>query len=163
MRMHAVLPDGKQVPLLHIPEWDFDWQNRYTYAQPVRLPAGAVIHSELVYDNSAANPDNPNVPPKRVRWGRETTDEMGSVTLMVTPADEADLKTLQRGIREHQRASATTRVRNSVTNGFADLDKDGDERLSEKEVPRRLRRFFGRLDKDGDGFLTLDEARRCPS
>lgn len=159
MRMHAVLPDGKQVPLLHIPEWDFDWQNRYTFAQPVRLPEGAVIHSELVYDNSESNPDNPNVPPKRVRWGRETTDEMGSVTLMVTPADEADLGALQRGIRDHQRASATTRVRNSVTNGFADLDKDGDGRLSEKEVPRRLRRFFGRLDKDGDGFLTLDEAK----
>lgn len=103
MQMHAVLPDGKHIPLLHIPEWDFDWQSRYTFAQPVRLPKGAVVHAELHYDNSANNPANPNSPPKRVRWGRETHDEMGSVTLLAVPKHESDLAELRRAIRQQAR------------------------------------------------------------
>src|SRR5262249_40102938 len=66
MRMQALLPDGKKEPLLLIGNWDFDWQNRYTYAAAVRLPKGSVLEVELVYDNSEANPNNPNKPPKRV-------------------------------------------------------------------------------------------------
>ncbi|MGK0300370.1 MAG: hypothetical protein ACI89X_001238, partial [Planctomycetota bacterium] len=159
MRMHAVLPDGKEVPLVHIPEWDFDWQNRYTFAQSVRLPAGSVIHADLRYDNSKANPDNPNVPPRRVRWGRETSDEMGSVTLLVTPKDQDDLALLNRAIQKQRGNAATTRVRNSVVNRFAGYDKNGDDKLSKDEVPRQLRRFFDRLDKNGDGALTLSEAK----
>lgn len=159
MRMHAVLPNGTDVPLVHIPEWDFDWQNRYTFAQSVRLPAGSVIHAELRYDNSEANPDNPNVPPRRVRWGRETTDEMGSVTLLVTPKDEGDLDQLNQAIRQQRGDAAATRVSNSVVNRFAGYDKNGDERLSKDEMPRQLRRFFKRLDKNGDGSLTLAEAK----
>lgn len=159
LKMHAVLPDGKKVPLLHIADWDFDWQNRYTFAHPVPLPKGAVIYSELHYDNSEGNLDNPNSPPKRVRWGRETTDEMGSVTLLVTPTDQSDLGVLKRSIRGHQRSAATTRMRNQLTNSFADFDTDGDEHLSESEVPRRLRRFFERLDTDDDGKLSLEEAK----
>jgi hypothetical protein len=147
------------VPLVHIPEWDFDWQNRYTFAQSVRLPAGSVIHAELRYDNSEANPDNPNVPPRRVRWGRETSDEMGSVTLLVTPKDEGDLDQLNQAIRQQRGDAAATRVSNSVVNRFAGYDKNGDERLSKDEMPRQLRRFFERLDKNGDGSLTLAEAK----
>jgi hypothetical protein len=150
---------GREVPLLHIEDWDFDWQSRYTFAEQVRLPKGAVVHSELHYDNSAQNPDNPNLPPKRVRWGRETTDEMGSITLLVTPADEADLATLQRAVREQPRQGAQSRVAQKVESRFDALDRDGNGTLSKQEVPRTLRRFFARLDRDGDGQLTLDEAR----
>lgn len=159
MKMHAVLPTGKEIPLLHIADWDFDWQSRYTFASPVRLPKGAVIHSELHYDNSERNPDNPNSPPKRVRWGRETTDEMGSVTVMVTPVDAGDLGVLQRALRRQPGQSARRRVASSVDERFAGMDKDKNGTLEEAEVPRTLRRFFDRLDKDGDGALTIEEAR----
>ena len=159
MKMHAVLPSGEEVPLLHIPDWDFDWQTRYTFAEAVRLPKGAVVPSELHYDNSADNPDNPNVPPKRVRWGRETTDEMGSLTLLVTPAKQQDVKVLQRAVREHPRRGARDRVSRQVDQRFAQLDKDGNGTLSKAEVPRSLKRFFDRLDRDGDGELTREEAR----
>lgn len=159
MKMHAVLPNGDEVPLMHIEDWDFDWQSRYTFAQALRLPKGAVVHSEIHYDNSEQNPDNPNLPPKRVRWGRETTDEMGSITLLVTPCDEGDLQALQRAVRDQPRQGARTRVARQVESRFATLDKDGNGTLSKEEVPRTLRRFFGRLDRDGDGQLTLDEAK----
>ncbi len=52
LRLHATLPAGDETPLLKISEWDFDWQNRYTFASLVRLPKGAVLHADLHYDNS---------------------------------------------------------------------------------------------------------------
>src|SRR5262249_2694856 len=99
LRLTAELGGGKEEPLLLIPHWDFDWQNRFTYQQRAKLPKGAVIHSELSYDNSADNPSNPNKPPKRVHWGQQTTDEMGSITLLVVPAEEKDLDTLLAALR----------------------------------------------------------------
>lgn len=72
----ATLPDGEKVPLIKIKNWDFNWQEQYTFAKPIKLPAGSRIDGEFVYDNSAGNPRNPNSPPKRVHWGEQTTDEM---------------------------------------------------------------------------------------
>ncbi|MBL8727531.1 MAG: hypothetical protein JNM25_03800 [Planctomycetes bacterium] len=159
MRMHAVLPDGADVPLLHIPHWDFDWQNRYTYREPVRLPKGAVVHAELRYDNSAANPDNPNDPPERVRWGRETTDEMGSITLLVVPADDADLDTLQAAVGRKNVELARARVEGAVEKRFHEFDTNGDGVLTRDEAPRNLRQYFDRLDRNGDGQLSPSEAK----
>jgi len=42
----------------------------------LQLPTGTRVDLEAHYDNSAGNPLNPNNPPKIVRWGEQTTDEM---------------------------------------------------------------------------------------
>ena len=76
MRVYATLPDGRQLPLVHVPDWDFNWQMGYTFREPVKLPRGSKVTMEARYDNSADNPRNPNSPPKAVRWGEQTTDEM---------------------------------------------------------------------------------------
>ena len=62
--------------LLRIPDWNFDWQQQYTYAAPLRLPAGSRVEMEFTYDNSAENPRNPHHPPQRVTWGPGSADEM---------------------------------------------------------------------------------------
>src|SRR6185295_9494942 len=49
------------------------------YDKLLSLPAGTKIHSEWVYDNSSENEANPNNPPKAVRWGEQTSDEMALV------------------------------------------------------------------------------------
>ena len=68
---------ASEVPLIWIKDWDFNWQGAYQFARrPVRLPKGSTIKVQAVYDNSAENPKNPNTPPKPVRWGEQTTDEM---------------------------------------------------------------------------------------
>lgn len=41
--------------------------------------------------------------------------------------------------------------------GMAELDKDGDGKLSKDEAPERLKGAFETLDKDGDGFLSQEE------
>ncbi len=94
----ADLPDGSRTWLLEIDDWDFNWQDEYRYAEPVRLPAGARVHLTLVYDNSATNPRNPSAPPVRVKSGSRSVDEMGTLTLQVVPASAADLALLQEGL-----------------------------------------------------------------
>ena len=45
------------------------------FEQPIDLPAGTKLSVAAVYDNSPANPRNPNTPPKLVSAGEATTDE----------------------------------------------------------------------------------------
>jgi hypothetical protein len=159
LHMFAKLPDGGETPLLKIGDWDFDWQNRYTYRELVRLPKGSVVHADLRYDNSSKNPANPNSPPKRVRWGQQTTDEMGSITLLVVPADEKDLPLLQGAIGKKNLGRGIARAEQAVDERFDQYDTNRDGKLSKKEAPAQLRFLFDRLDKDGDGFLTKQEAK----
>ncbi len=69
---------GSSAPncLISIDNWDFNWQGTYLYKNAVPLASGARLQLSTIYDNSADNPLNPNTPPKIVRWGEETTDEM---------------------------------------------------------------------------------------
>ena len=55
----------------------FAWQEQYRFKEFVTLPKGTRLDVKITFDNSADNPHNPTSPPKRVRWGRESTDEMG--------------------------------------------------------------------------------------
>lgn len=61
--------------LLSVPHYDFNWQHRYVLAQPKHLPQGTVIRCTAVYDNTSANPNNPD-PNVAVQWGTQSTDEM---------------------------------------------------------------------------------------
>ncbi len=76
MTAEAELPDGTTKMLIHVPAWDFNWQDTYHFKEPLPLPAGTRVRVTAYYDNSADNPDNPNNPPKTVRWGEQTSDEM---------------------------------------------------------------------------------------
>ena len=40
---------------------------------------------------------------------------------------------------------------------IADMDKDGDGKISKDEAGPRLKENFDRIDKDGDGFITKEE------
>lgn len=77
MKIDAHLPDGTVKPLIWIKDWDFNWQNTYTYQAPIALPKGTRIEMEYTYDNSEHNPRNPAHPPVRVTYGEQTSDEMG--------------------------------------------------------------------------------------
>jgi tetratricopeptide (TPR) repeat protein len=85
LEAYATLPDGTRKWLIRIPDWDPNWQSVYRYREPVTLPAGSVIAMRYHYDNSAANPRNPNHPPKRVEGGNRATDEMAHLWLQIMP------------------------------------------------------------------------------
>jgi hypothetical protein len=67
--------DGSKEPLLSIPRYDFNWQNVYRLVKPLKMEAGSRLHCVAHYDNSDANPNNPD-PTRRVLWGDQTWQEM---------------------------------------------------------------------------------------
>lgn len=95
MEITAERPDGTTESLLSIPHWDFNWQDEYHYRRPLVLRKGTTIRMRYTYDNSADNPRNPNQPPERVRFGSDTTDEMGELLLQVLPKNPSDVPKLR--------------------------------------------------------------------
>ncbi len=81
IELRATLPGEKERVLIRIPEWDYNWQEQYELKEPLKLPKGTILSVRATFDNSAANPNNPTSPPKNVRFGEQTTDEMCFVFL----------------------------------------------------------------------------------
>lgn len=140
-------PDAARTLLLDIPRYDFNWQLRYALANPIDAPRGAVVHATAWFDNSNANPANPD-PTRTVRWGEQTFDEMmiGYVEYYLPGEDPA--KPLAGAPDDKARRAPS----------FADLlqrfDANRDGVLTLDESPAKLQREFRRLDRDGDGKLT---------
>ncbi len=68
-------PTGEVETILSVPKYDFNWQLTYYLAKPMRLLKGTKIEVIAKFDNSAANPYNPD-PTKEVHWGEQTFEEM---------------------------------------------------------------------------------------
>lgn len=77
-------PDGPSQPLVGIEDWDYNWQETYVLKEPMRIKAGTRFDVEAVYDNSDKNPNNPFNPPRTIRFGEQTTNEMCFVFLGAT-------------------------------------------------------------------------------
>ncbi|NRA94735.1 MAG: tetratricopeptide repeat protein [Planctomycetes bacterium] len=102
MKVFARLPDGTGKWLLNIDDWDFNWQEEYRFVDPPSLPKGTKLVMRFSYDNSANNPRNPNVPPKRTRFGLSSLDEMGTLAMQVVPDDQSKLALMQRAFSQHE-------------------------------------------------------------
>jgi tetratricopeptide (TPR) repeat protein len=92
------------VPIIRIGDWDPAWQGVFRFATPPRLPKGTRVEMRWEFDNSAANPRNPNTPPARVRAGNQSTDEMAHLWLQVIPARREDQQALQESVMRHRLA-----------------------------------------------------------
>jgi hypothetical protein len=65
--------------LLHIPRWNFHWQDAYYLVHPVDAGPGDTIRVSCRYDNSRANQPvvgKKQLAPRYILWGEGTTDEM---------------------------------------------------------------------------------------
>jgi peroxiredoxin len=71
----ATYPDGSSEVLLSVPAYDFGWQSVYMLTEPRAMPRGTRIDCLGTFDNSAANPSNPD-PTKAVAFGEQTWEEM---------------------------------------------------------------------------------------
>jgi hypothetical protein len=73
---YSVIEPGKpERTLLDVPRYDFNWQTPYRLATPIPVAAGSLFKATGVFDNSEANPYNPD-PKSEVRWGDQTWEEM---------------------------------------------------------------------------------------
>ena len=146
--------------LLDIPNYDFNWQLLYRYADPLTLKKGDTLRFTAWYDNSDGNPANPDST-KAVRWGPQTYDEMmlGYVEYIVPGAIPGEST---QGMR---RAAVGEAIRQTAGNGlFRRLDVNGDGDITREEVrermpdnPQAYGAIFDRLDKDGNGKLDKTE------
>ncbi|MEP6994190.1 MAG: hypothetical protein ABI968_06670 [Acidobacteriota bacterium] len=84
MQVMARFPDGSRHCLVDVEDWDLRWQRTYFYKTPVVLPAGTMLELSATFDNSYANPNNPNEPLRDVFFGEHTTDEMCMALLFWT-------------------------------------------------------------------------------
>ena len=76
---------------ISIPDWHFHWQGFYFFPKIKKVTAGTTLYSQAHYDNTTANPFQPNNPPQLVTAGEETTDEMMLTYLIFAfyqPGDE---------------------------------------------------------------------------
>ncbi len=77
IKAYAILPGTLDtLKFANLPKWDFHWQDFYFFKTIKFAPIGTVIKGEGVYDNTTANPNNPNTPPIAVGPGLNTADEM---------------------------------------------------------------------------------------
>lgn len=73
----AIYPGGKEEELLHVPDYDFDWQEIYWYRTPKVLPAGTRLKIDMWFDNSPEEAERWGFNADRdVTFGPESTDEM---------------------------------------------------------------------------------------
>jgi hypothetical protein len=94
MKATVTPPGGAAQGMIWIKDWDFNWQDHYRYKQRLHLARGTRIDLEYTYDNSEANPRNPNRPPKEVKWGEQTTDEMCILFVQFVPVRNSDMPAL---------------------------------------------------------------------
>lgn len=102
MQCDAILPDGRRIPLLRIPRWDFHWQQDYRYTTPRVLPRGTILWMRYTYDNSGGHSHGSNHAPRRVLYGPESHDEMGDLWLQVLPRMAADADVLRRALQQRE-------------------------------------------------------------
>jgi hypothetical protein len=87
----AITPEGDLIPLVDLPQWDFNWQMTYTFQRFLKIPKGSIIYAEAQYDNTAENPLNPYTPVRDVGYGWGTKDEMMNLVIYYVtyrPGDE---------------------------------------------------------------------------
>ena len=149
MRVTATLPDGAVRSLLHIPRWDFRWQQDYRYASPIPLPRGTRLTMRYTYDNSAENAANPRRPPLRVRWGTDSSDEMATLMMQVLPASPEDGARLVALFRERE-------LRGSIAMAEARVADDGQSAVNRA----LLGRSYGEAGRFEDAIPHLEAAIR---
>ncbi len=114
MKAEATLPDGSTRPLLWIRDWDFNWQDGYTYRAPFVLPKGTRIDVMLTYDNSSDNPRNPTSPPRRAIFGEQSLDEMGAIGFEVEIVRKAEVEAFHEALGARNKAATDAAGKNGT-------------------------------------------------
>lgn len=97
--------EGRPTTLVAIKDWDYNWQETYWLKEPITIKPGTRLEVEAIYDNSSKNINNPSSPPRWVKFGEQTTDEMCYIFLGATSDTPGRIKVRQDGSRPKAKAS----------------------------------------------------------
>lgn len=153
MKVDAKLPDGKEIPLIWIKDWDFNWQGIYGYQEPISLPRGTVLKMKAVFDNSTANPRNPSSPPIKVTWGEQTQDEMCICGVQVI----TDTKKELRQVMDMQHGDL------GMILGGGGMPEDEETQAIAMSRNKKIERMIlWEYDADKDGMISKEELELVP-
>lgn len=143
-------PDGTRKLLLSLPRYDFNWQRDYTFAQPIKVPAGSKLIAHYVYDNSKRNPHNPD-PNRVVTWGEQSWEEMLYTAVRYRWADETSKHLV----------NYDDDLNSDRFLGMMDDNVDG--KLEKAELKGNLGgvllKYFDAIDTNHDGYLEMSELK----
>ncbi len=157
----AELVSPNREVLLDVPNYDFNWQHNYEFAEPVSLDQVEELKIAVTFDNSTRNPFNPD-PEQHVTWGDQTWEEMAigffnvAVPLAKTEVDISastdgeSLVETDEGLR--------SKIDQTVATFFGRFDGNRDGIIRRSELPLSIASWaFQDYDENRDGGLTQDE------
>lgn len=141
-------PDGSRKQVLAMPRYDFNWQREYTFAEPLKVPAGSKLIANYWYDNSKQNPANPD-PSKTIVWGDQSWEEMFYTAIRYRWVDETATK-----LTNYDELMDQNRLF-----GMFDDNLDGKIQQAEfkGELGDRLKPFYAQMDQDKSGGVENNE------
>jgi hypothetical protein len=90
MKAYAVTPANDTIQLVWIKNWDFRWQEFYKPTSLVKIPHGSLLKVCATFDNTSDNPFNKFDPPRTIKGGSNSTEEMMSLIIMSVEYREGD-------------------------------------------------------------------------
>lgn len=157
MTLTATFPDGKKAPILEIKNWDFNQQDIYYFADPLKLPKGTKLDLVGYYDNSSDNLQNPSTPPQAVHWGERTTDEMFAVMIGIVPDGDAATEKYRELFSKGAKNGPTAKSgKNDSAATPLTLPAGG------FELPTTAKLLRDKFDTDKDGKLSQKELEAIP-
>ncbi|OHB26981.1 MAG: hypothetical protein A2790_14105 [Phenylobacterium sp. RIFCSPHIGHO2_01_FULL_69_31] len=141
-------PDGSKKRLLAMPRYDFNWQREYTFAEPLKVPAGSKLIANYWYDNSKQNPANPDAT-KTIVWGDQSWEEMFYTAVRYRWLDETSSK-----LTNYDELMDQTRLL-----GMLDENIDGTIQKAELkgQLGDRLTPYFAQIDQNKSGGIENGE------
>jgi hypothetical protein len=106
MLVEAILPTGRTEVISSVSNFNFNWMTNYIYTDEAApaFPKGTIIHVSAWYDNTVANPNNPD-PNQWVGYGDRTVDEMAHSWMNVVYLSDADYT---KWLNDHKKPANTT-------------------------------------------------------
>ena len=156
--------EGEAQTLLSVPNYDFNWQHTYINANPLKLDSVKALRFEAAFDNSDANPFNPD-PKQTVTWGDQTWEEMAVAFFEVAVPNRKLGEEAFRRLASDSTAKSTSQTRAQKIEAYVSrvmekMDRNGDGQVKKAEAPMVVRRWsFWRWDQNNDQIATEDEIR----
>jgi peroxiredoxin len=174
---------GEAKTLVDVPNYDFNWQHTYQLKEPLPFSEMDRLEMDFVFDNSDANPVNPN-PSEFVMWGDQTYEEMAVAFFQVSQPlrDQPEEMEDAEEVTEEKHAGETegpaervvenelpeptpevkARMEAAATEMLSRFDKNQDGQVARSETPWVFRRYqFRQIDSDSDSLLTREEIEKA--
>ena len=157
-KLTAMYPDGTQEVLLNLPKYDFNWQREYIFDELKVIPAGTTLVADYLYDNSAANPANPD-PEEKIVWGEQSFEEMLYTIIRYRWADETSDNVRDDLQQQLESQLLFASVDDNINGKWDEAELRPDAGAGTGDLMGAMMQNFAAFDADSDGGLNPQEVQ----